>query len=524
MLKATLKSSVALFVYESLLLAAQAQTVLTPESQSAFQRVLSPQSDRQSIARAQTFTVRAARDAYSRLLVWNEVAMEVTAADHARGPNEGYDQLGPHRASRAIAIVHLAMYDAINSITRKYVAYSDIADATDPQNPACIDTAISAAARTSMLALFPREQNRINDAYNRDLSWAKAACEAAQTMSDVGTAIGEDATRRILTLRSNDNSAFNERDAGTQQQAADNPSKYVYVPSDPGKWQIDPVSMIPTALGYDWGKVRPFILKDISLFRPPPHPALTDAKYTSDYNDVKSIGAASSLKRKPLETFVGIFWAYDGTPELCAPPRLYNQYALQVVEQNQQVMSPVKDVSDLARYLAAINTAMADTAIVTWEAKWREAFWRPVTAIRYQMDDGNPETQPDASFVPLGAPATNGRGPNFTPPFPAYPSGHAAFGGALFGIMRTFYNENTSVVFVSDEFNGLNKDPIGQTRSYRSREFLNFSQPEWENARSRIYLGIHWQADADEGVTLGRKVAEYISANAFLPRHNILRR
>ncbi|GAB6843725.1 hypothetical protein JCM2811A_27270 [Methylorubrum rhodinum] len=444
--------------------------------------------------------------------------MEVTAADHARGPAEGYDQLGPHRSSRAIAIVHLAMYDAINAVTKKYTSYSDIPDANDAQKPACLDTAISASARTSMLALFPREQNRINDAYNRDLSWANAACESAQTMSDVGIAVGEDATRRILSLRANDGSAFNERDAGTEQQAIENPSKYVYLPAGAGQWQPDPISMMPTALGYDWGKVKPFVLKDIISFRPPTRPALTDVRYTLDYNDVKNIGASFSPARKPNESFIGVFWAYDGTPELCAPPRLYNQYALQVVEQNQQPMSPLKDVSDLARFLAAINTAMADTAIVAWEAKWREAFWRPVTAIRYQMDDGNPETQPDVSFVPLGAPATNGRGPNFTPPFPAYPSGHAAFGGALYQTMRKYYVENTSVTFTSDEFNGLNKDAAGQTRSYRSRDYLNFSQPEWENARSRIYLGIHWQVDADEGIALGRKVADYVSANAFLPR------
>jgi hypothetical protein len=264
--------------------------------------------------------------------------------------------------------------------------------------------------------------------------------------------------------------------------------------------------------------VRPFVVKDLVPFRPAAPPQLTDPKYTADYIEVKKLGSASSISRKAHETFIGIFWAYDGTPELSAPPRLYNQFALQIVEQNQLEMSPIADVSDLARYLAAANTAMADTGIATWEAKWRESFWRPITAITTALDDGNPQTIADEKFVPLGAPATNGKGPNFTPPFPAYPSGHAAFGGALFGVMRTYYPENTSVHFVSDEFNGLNKDVTGQTRNYRAMDYLNFSQPEWENARSRIFLGIHWQEDANSGIILGRAIADFVVKNACLPR------
>jgi hypothetical protein len=516
MLRSLLKTSVALSVSCCASYNVHAQTTLTPESQAAFQRILSPQADRVAIAKATPFTVRGARDAYSRFLIWNEVAMEVTAADHARGPVEGYDQLGPHRSSRAIAMVHIAMYDAVNAITKKYRVYTDIPDADEKT---CVDTAISAAARSSLLGLFPREQNRIKDAFDRDQNWAQAACQSAGKDAARGTTLGDDASRRILTLRNNDGSSFAERDAGTEQQAKDNPQRYVYIAPGLGRWQPDPVSQIPTALGYDWGKVKPFVVKDLLPFRPDAPPKLTDAKYTADFNEVEKLGATSSGSRKPLETFVGVFWAYDGTPELCAPPRLYNQFALQIVEQNQAPMSPISDVSDLARYLAAVNTAMADTGIAAWEAKWRELFWRPITAINSALDDGNPQTVSDPSWVPLGAPATNGRGPNFTPPFPAYPSGHAAFGGALFGVLRTFYPENTSVNFVSDEFNGLNKDAgTGQTRSYRSRDFLNLSEPEWENARSRIFLGIHWQEDANSGITLGRKIADYVVKNAFLPR------
>ncbi|GAB2178102.1 vanadium-dependent haloperoxidase [Dongia sp. agr-C8] len=492
-----------------------AQTSLTPESRAALARVLGPQSDRIATAKAQPFTLRVARDAYSRFMSWNEIALEVTAADHARGPVDGYDQLGPHRASRAMAIVHLAMYDAVNSISRKYRLYSAVPDA-DPD--ACLDAAISEAARNSLLAMFPRETARINDAYDRDAPWATAACNSVRLKVDKGKAAGAAAAKAILDLRINDGSKFDERDAGTEQQAKDQPDKYIFFPAGLGKWQPDPVSKIPVALGYDWGKVKPFVITAVDGYLPGPRD-IGSPEYAAQFREVESLGAANSMTRKESETFSGIFWAYDGTPALCAPPRLYNQFALQVVEQNQLPASPIADVSDLARFLALLNVAMADAGIAAWKAKWDYSFWRPITAITYAGDDGNPGTTPRADFVPLGAPATNGRGPNFTPPFPAYPSGHAVFGGAVFEVLRAFFPENTSVKFVSDEFNGLNKDPItGISRDYRPKDYFNFSQAEWENARSRIWLGIHWQMDADDGVAMGNKIAQAVLKGALLPR------
>jgi len=492
-----------------------AQTELTPGGKADFARVFSPQADRVAISKTQPFVFRAARDSYNRLLSWNELAMEVTAADHARGPNLGYDQLGPHRASRAIAMVHIAMYDAVNAITRKYKAYTPIPDA---DAKACVDTALSEAARDILIKLFPREGDRIQDAYRRDQPWALAACQAQQTDAKLGKTIGTDAADRIFKQREQDGSNFVEREFGTEQQATDHPERYVYIPADAGKWQPDPVSKIRTVLGYDWGKVKPFVLQDVDSLLPGPPPKLDSAAYAAQFNQVKAIGAVDSITRKEFEAFGGVFWAYDGTPELCAPPRLYNQFALQVVEQNALGMHSLMDTSDLARFLALINTAMADTAIVTWKAKWQYAFWRPITAIQFNGDDGNPETIADPAWQPLGAPATNGRGPNFTPPFPAYPSGHAAFGGALFEIMRAFYAEETSVAFVSDEYNGLNKDVNGNTRAYRSMNYFNFQQPEWENAQSRLWLGIHWQSDATDGITTGNKVADEVLKLAFTPR------
>lgn len=214
--------------------------------------------------------------------------------------------------------------------------------------------------------------------------------------------------------------------------------------------------------------------------------------------------------RTAQQTTIGIFWAYDGTPSLCAPPRLYNQIAMQIAAKRNT------DVVDLARLLALANTAMADAAIAIWESKYFYEFWRPVTGIR--VNDGARMTIADPGFLPLGAPASNLDGPNFTPPFPAYPSGHAGFGGALFQTLRRFFGtDRIAFSFVSDEFNGETLDHDGNVRPRVERSFRTLSEAEDENGQSRIYLGIHWVFDKNEGIAQGRKVADYVFDRAFQP-------
>jgi hypothetical protein len=118
----------------------------------------------------------------------------------------------------------------------------------------------------------------------------------------------------------------------------------------------------------------------------------------------------------------------------------------------------------------------------------------------------------------LGAPASNLLGPNFTPPFPAYPSGHAGFGGALFQTLRNFYGtDRIAFTFVSDEFNGVTRDNQGNPRPLIPRSFRRLSQAEEENGQSRIYLGIHWRFDKVEGIAQGRSVANFVFEHAFTP-------
>jgi hypothetical protein len=134
------------------------------------------------------------------------------------------------------------------------------------------------------------------------------------------------------------------------------------------------------------------------------------------------------------------------------------------------------------------------------------------------LGDGNAATVGDPTFSPLGAPASNLQGPNFTPPFPAYPSGHAGFGGALFQTLRRFYGtDDIPFTFVSDEFNGMTKGNDGHVRPTISRSFSSLSQAEEENGQSRIYLGIHWSFDKTEGIVQGNRVADYVFENVFVP-------
>jgi hypothetical protein len=252
-----------------------------------------------------------------------------------------------------------------------------------------------------------------------------------------------------------------------------------------------------------------------------PPPALNSLEYAAAYNEAKRLGGDGVItptERTPEQTQIGTFWAYDGTPSLCAPPRLYNQLTMKIANQMGS------DDLELARLLALVNVAMADTAMAVWDSKYHYDFWRPITAIRESdpgtgptsTGDGNAETIGDPIFSPLGAPASNLNGPNFTPPFPAYPSGHAGFGGAVFQTLRRFYHtDNIAFTFVSDEFNGTTRDSNGNIRPLIPRSFATLSQAEEENGQSRIYLGIHWAFDSTQGIVLGRHVADYVFDSAF---------
>jgi hypothetical protein len=369
-----------------------------------------------------------------------------------------------------------------------------------------VDTAIATAAHNTLLALFPSHKARLHQLLVDDLIDAPGSVQAKAK----GILVGTVASLAILAQRAHDGSAAPEPHMGID-----------YIPGlEAGVWRQDPISQSPIALGAHWAEVKPFVMASASQFRVPPMPAMTSAEYTAAFAEAKSLGGdgiVTPTVRTDEQTEIGIFWAYDGTPSLCAPPRLYNQIATKLSESQT-------DVVKLARMYALVNVAMADAAIAVWESKFFYKFWRPVTGIREAdpgtgplgQGDGNPATVADPTFSPLGAPASNLQGPNFTPPFPSYPSGHAGFGGALFQTLRRFLGtDDVAFTFTSDEFNGETVDNHGNVRPLIPRSFTSLSQAEEENGQSRIYLGIHWSFDKTQAIHQGENVADYVYAHAF---------
>ncbi|TWT44659.1 PAP2 superfamily protein [Phycisphaerae bacterium RAS1] len=442
--------------------------------------------------------------AKSWILTWNRTAVDTSGLDHtALQPGENREfghQLGPVRASRSMAIVHIAMFEVVNAIAGGYESYIGLPPASkDTSMPA----AIAQAAHDTLVSQFPSHAPRLD----QELEQFLAGIPSGDAKTD-GIALGKAASVAILAMRENDGS--------------DIPDVYDFS-DDPGHWRVDPMNPGQRPLGPDWKHVRPFMMGTQAQFRCPAPPAMDSAEYAAAYDEVQRLGGdgvTTPTERTAEQTEIGIYWAYDGTPSLCAPPRLYNQIATQIAEKQGS------DVVEIARLLALINVAMADAGIAIWESKYYYEFWRPVTGIRESdagtgptgLGDGNDATVGDPTFTPLGAPASNLSANNFTPPFPAYPSGHAGFGGALFETLREFYGtDDIAFTFVSDEFNGVTEDNEGNARPLKPRSFASFSQAEEENGQSRIYLGIHWSFDKTEGIAMGNHVGAYVFENMFQP-------
>lgn len=437
----------------------------------------------------------------SWILRWNEIAIDASGIDH-QGNRE---QMGPVRAARAIAIVHIAMADAVAAVSGKFHSYMPT-----PEVPAntSLKAAIAQAGHDTLVALFPRQAASFDSYLAEDL--AHVTDEEAKTN---GVALGQVTASEILKIREKDGAELSEPYAVVNHTTSD----------EPGHWRLDPINPGQKPLGAYWWKVKPFLMSSADQFRLPPPPAMDSPEYAAAYEEVKRVGGdgiVTPTERTEDQTVAGLFWAYDGTPTLCAPPRLYNQIAVHIGKQRGL------DIVEFARFLALLNLSMAEAGLASWDSKYFHDFWRPVTGIREADEgtgpsgrgDGNPATVGDPTFIPFGAPASNLTGPNFTPPFPAYPSGHATFGGAIFQTMRNFFGtDDIEFTFVSDELNGVTADNTGIVRPRLERTFHNLSEAEEENGQSRIYLGIHWSFDKTGGITQGRNVANFVYSNAYQP-------
>jgi vanadium chloroperoxidase len=340
--------------------------------------------------------------------------------------------------------------------------------------------------------------------------------------NDPGWAFGDDIAKRILQDRLNDG-----HDKGG---AAPGLQRY---------WQHreDPTNLGQGFLGERWGEVAWFSAPGLPTQNP--HPIPRSNAYNDALDEVRVKGSklpnsgtpntSPVQQRTPDETCIALYWAYDGASQIGTPPRLYNQIIRLIAAQR---FNGAVRMAAHARLLALANVAMADAGIAAWYYKYHYQLWRPVLGIREHDDSfhmkGPPNT-PDASkpnptlilhrrcdpfWTPLGAPRTNEVGKlSFTPPFPAYPSGHATFGAAAFEIVRLFLGvppnsaDTISFDLISDEMNGRSLDSDGSFRGRHLRRYPSLLDAMFDNALSRVFLGVHWRFDGlGQNVTNASKI------------------
>jgi len=388
------------------------------------------------------------------VLEWNETALATIRVE--RTP--------PPPASRALAITHIAMYDAITAIDRRFTPYQ-VALVASPLTSR--EAAVASAAHRALTALFPAHQA----AFDRQLTSSLAAVPdgVAETL---GVALGVRAANAILAARADD---------GWNDTVVHQPTPL------PGHWQPTPPANAPSLLPH-WGNVRPFAMSNLARFTPRAVPALTSAKYAAEFREVKSLGAADSTTRTADQTASARFWS-NGAGTATPPGHLNTLAALTATARRLTV-------SESARLFAMFNVALADAAIMAWNAKYATDSWRPVTAIRAADTDGNPRTIADPTWTPLLA----------TPPFPSYVSGHASFSGAAAAVLKSYFRSD------SFRFTLPSEDP-----AIAARSFTSFSQAARESADSRLYGGIHWRSDNADGLAAGRRIGNHVFATLLRP-------
>jgi membrane-associated phospholipid phosphatase len=264
--------------------------------------------------------------------------------------------------------------------------------------------------------------------------------------------------------------------------------KVTYAPAPgPGVWRKTPPNFADPLLP-QWAGLTPFAIAPDNRLRPKDPPRLGESAYTTAYKEVKEIGAANSKTRSREQTEIARFWADDiGT---VTPPGHWNQIAQTVVRQRDT------SLDDSARLFALLNMALADAGILCWDCKYKFGLWRPVTAIRDADQNINPETAPDRDWMPLLV----------TPPFPSYVSGHSTFSGAAAAVLTDFFGEDVPFRTVSEGLPGV------------TRVFGSFEAAAEEAGQSRIYGGIHWQFDNQEGLALGKAIGSFVCRRYLLAR------
>jgi hypothetical protein len=355
-------------------------------------------------------------------------------------------QLPPPPNARGMAILHVAMFEAVNAIDRRYAAYK-FNLAAEPN--VSKEAAAAAAAHAVLIALYPDQQSKLHAALTASLTGIAEGEPKAK-----GVDLGKKAAAGMLALRANDGASVPE----TYRPYT---SAGVYVPT------VVPVSSTV-------GAMTPWVMTAGSQFRAPPPPALNSPTWTKDVNEVRELGSRTSTVRTAEQTNIGRFWFFTG-------PQTWNPILRQVVAAKDI------DLVDCARLFALVAMAGSDALIAVFDAKYTHNLWRPVTAIRNADLSKNDATSREASWLPLGD----------TPMHPEYPCAHCITSTAVGTVIQKVAGNDVAEITMTSP------TAPGVTRKWtRIQDYID------EVSAARIYAGFHYRFSTRIGEDMGRKIAE----------------
>ena len=392
------------------------------------------------------------------ILAWNAILLEAIRATHPPPPV----------AARQIAMLNATMFDSANAAAG--LRYEPLSYDGMAVHAAAPEAAATAAGAAMIRALFPNLA-----AVAPALTGRAKLLAVLPPGSERAAELGEACTEAVVKARSDDGAraTLPPFTGGT----------------DPGAWRPTPPALAPGLLPH-WGTVRPWVMPSVEAFMPPPPPAPGSALWFDSFNAAKSLGSAAGASHSPDHTEIALFWADDDSTE--TPPGHWVAIAMALSSGRGG------DVVDRARQFALLGITMADAAILVWNAKYRYAVWRPITAIRDADKLANPRLLADPNWTPVLT----------TPPFPEYPSGHSAFSAAAARVLA-FTFDTDAIAFDTDS-----RAPSlpGVTRHFES-----LSDAAEEAGLSRVYGGIHFYFAHRAGAEAGRKLADYVVANRLRP-------
>jgi hypothetical protein len=395
----------------------------------------------------------SAAQSVNPVIEWNKRLLVIVRTQGAQSPTV--------HPTRSFAILHAAIYDAVNAIDRSHEPY--LIELSRVPQPASQDAAAAAAAHEVLTGLYPGFRAMLDAQLEQSLAQLPDGVK-----KNGGLIIGRAIGGALLSLRSADGS-----DAA--------PIPFVFG-SAPGNYQSTPPNFPRQPQFTHWSRVTPFTLQHADQFRPGPPPALTSHTYSDVFNQVKSVGIANSTTASADQALTGKFW--NG-----AIQNYWNEIAQTAALQGHLT------TAQSARLFALLNLTIADSVIAFYDAKYTYNFWRPVTAIRAAASDGNPETVADPNWLPESG---------TTAPDPSYPGAHAVISEAAATVLATVFRADRFALSVTSE-----------TLPGVERHFDSFSSAEREASLSRVFAGVHFLSDETSGENLGHELAVFV-LNRFL--------